>query len=266
MPFDDQLFAALHDAARAAGDLALGYFRPGLATSAAVEMKAGDSPVTIADRQADALLASRLGALAPDAAWLSEETADTPARLRHSRLFIVDPIDGTRGFIAGDPRWTVSIALVEHGRPVMAVLHAPALGETYGAAAGRGAWLNNARLRVSPQAALEGGKVAGPKPLAAALRARGHSFELAEKIPSLAYRIALVADGRLALASDKAHEWDIAAADLIVEEAGAALVDDEGRPLRYNKANLQHGNLTAAALPILDRLFPARRASARTHP
>lgn len=255
-PFDDRTFAALHDAAREAGDLALAYFRPGLHTHAAVEMKAGNSPVTEADKRADALLAARLLPLLPDAAWLSEETADTPARLAHARVFVVDPIDGTRGFIAGDPRWTVSVALVEDGRPVMAVVHAPALGETYGAARGRGAWLNNAEIVCSSRTTLAGACVAGPKPMADKLAAAGHAFELAGKIPSLAYRIALVADGRLdvALASTHAHEWDIAAADLIVAEAGGALVDAGGLLLRYNKPDPTHGPLFAAPLALLGLL------------
>ena len=266
-PFDDRTFAALHDAAREAGDLALAYFRPGLHTNAAVEMKAGNSPVTEADKAANALLAMRLLALLPDAAWLSEETADTPVRLAHRRVLVVDPIDGTRAFIAGDPRWTVSVALVENGRPVMGVVHAPALGETYGAAAGRGAWLNNIRIASSSRTNLASGRVAGPKPMADRLAAKGHVFEMAEKIPSLAYRIANVADGRLdvALAAADAHEWDIAAADLIVQEAGAALLDEEGRILRYNKPDLKQGPLIAAPLALLALLAGPQFASRALH-
>lgn len=254
LPFDDRIFAALHDAARAAGEQALGFFRPGERTSADVATKAGGSPVTEADHAANDVLRRRLTALLPDAGWLSEETADTPDRLSRARVFIVDPIDGTRGFVAGDPRWTISVALVEEGEPVMAVLHAPALGETFAAARGRGAWLNN---RLIAAGSLEsGGRVAGPKPMAERLRRAGYQFELAAKIPSLAYRIALCADGRLGIgfASADSHEWDLAAADLILREAGGALWDARWRPLRYNQPDLSRGALMAGPKALLQRI------------
>jgi myo-inositol-1(or 4)-monophosphatase len=119
----------LIDAAREAGAIALTYFRPGERTSARIDYKAGGSPVTEADFAVDAFLRARLGAAFPGAGWLSEETEDDPRRLACSNILIVDPIDGTRGFLAGDPRWAVSIALVVAGRPVAGVVHAPALAE-----------------------------------------------------------------------------------------------------------------------------------------
>ena len=247
-PFDDMLFAAIVEAARAAGTLALGFFRPDAQTSAAVAYKAGNSPVTEADRQADALLKHRLCALVPQAAWLSEETPDGPARLGAATLFIVDPIDGTRAFMSGDRRWAVSVALVEHGRPVMAVVHAPALGQTFAAALGRGAWLNNGMIKVADAAPAAGLRLAAPKFLADALRQDGLDFALVPKIPSLAWRFASVAAGWLdiGLASPQAHEWDIAAADLILHEAGGCLVDLDGQCVRYNQARTQQGILVAA--------------------
>ena len=242
------LFAAIVEAARAAGDLALGFFRPDAPTSAAVAYKAGNSPVTEADRQADALLKHRLCGLVPEAAWLSEETPDGPARLDAAKLFIVDPIDGTRAFMSGDRRWAVSVALVEHGRPVLAVVHAPALGQTFAAAFGRGAWLNNALIKVADAAPVDRSRLAAPKFLADALQRDGLDFSLAAKIPSLAWRFASVAAGWLdiGLASPQAHEWDIAAADLILQEAGGCLVDLDGQGVRYNQARTQQGILVAA--------------------
>ena len=247
-PFDDQLFSAIVAAARAAGDLALGFFRPDALTSAAVAYKAGNSPVTEADKQADALLQQRLGGLVPEAAWLSEETPDGPARLGAAKLFIVDPIDGTRAFMAGDRRWAVSVALVEYGRPVLAVVHAPALGQTFAAAAGRGAWLNNDLIHVSAASPAGQLRLAAPKSLADALAEGGIAFALAPKIPSLAYRFASVAAGwlDLGLASTRAHEWDIAAADLILQEAGGCLIDLDGQRLLYNRPETQQGILVAA--------------------
>src|SRR5579871_3774843 len=102
----------LIDAAREAGEVALRFFRPGAETSAAVHSKAGGSPVTAADLAADRLLGERLADAFPEAGWLSEETADNPGRLERRALIVVDPIDGTRAFVAGDARWAVCAALI----------------------------------------------------------------------------------------------------------------------------------------------------------
>ncbi len=131
--------------------------------SAQVESKAGGSPVTEADLAADALLKQRLGEAFPDAGWLSEETADDPERLDRRTLIVVDPIDGTRAFVAGDPRWAVSAALVVDGRPFAGVVHAPALDETYTAARGSGAELNGAALAVRTSSDRSRLSAAGPK-------------------------------------------------------------------------------------------------------
>ena len=137
----------LASAAREAGALALRYFRPGARTSAQVESKIGGSPVTDADLAADALMKRRLREALPEAGWLSEETADDFERLSRRSLIVVDPIDGTRAFVIGDPHWAVSAALVIDGRPIAGVVHAPALDETYAAARGAGATLNGAQAQ-----------------------------------------------------------------------------------------------------------------------
>src|SRR5262249_39192061 len=144
-----------------AGALALEHFNPGGRTSARVVTKPGGSPVTDADLAADSLLRCRLRAALPDAGWLSEETVDDFERLSRRSLIIVDPIDGTRAFVIGDPRWCVSVALVVDGRPVAGVVHAPALGETYAAAHGGGATFNDAAL--ASAAAWPPRAAAGPK-------------------------------------------------------------------------------------------------------
>ena len=136
----------LVSAAREAGALALEHFHVGGRTSARVVTKAGGSPVTDADLAADALLKRRLQEALPDAGWLSEETVDDFERLSRRSLIIVDPIDGTRAFVIGDPRWCVSVALVVDERPVAGVVYAPALDETYAAARGGGATFNGAPL------------------------------------------------------------------------------------------------------------------------
>ncbi|MGH6851164.1 MAG: inositol monophosphatase family protein, partial [Methylocella sp.] len=145
----DGLAASFLDAARGAGALALAYFRPGAATSAGISHKAGGSPVTEADYLVDRFLRQRLETLVPEAGWLSEETADTSARLTKNVVLVVDPIDGTRSFMRGQGSWAIAIALVEQGRPLIGVVHAPALGETYVAVRGAGAWLNDTAIEVS---------------------------------------------------------------------------------------------------------------------
>jgi myo-inositol-1(or 4)-monophosphatase len=250
----------LIDAAHEAGAIALNFFRPGAQTSARVDYKAGGSPVTQADLEVDAFLRARLGGALAGAGWLSEETEDDPGRLGLAKVLIVDPIDGTRAFLAGDPRWAVAIALVVEGRPVAGVVHAPALDETYAAARGRGATLNGATIAVSARTTLDHARIAGPKPMVDAIgRAAGLSFDHQPKIPSLAYRMALLARGAidLALASEKSHDWDIAAADLILEEAGGRLVEAKGQPLVYNRAQTRHGALFGASAAMSGPLVEA---------
>ena len=251
-------------AAREAGEVARVWFRPGAKTSAAVESKPGGSPVTEADLAADAFLKRRLGEAFPEAGWLSEETADDALRLDRRALIVVDPIDGTRAFVAGDPRWTVSVALVVDGRPIAGVVHAPALGETYAAARGGGATLNGAPLSVS--AAGDGGafRVAGPKPLLNAIGARiGATLEIVPFVPSLAYRMCLAASRSLdfAAAGPDSHDWDIAAADLVLEEAGGRLVEAAGERMRYNQALIRRGALLGTPDALAARLLDAFRAA-----
>jgi myo-inositol-1(or 4)-monophosphatase len=252
-------------AASEAGEIALGFFRLGERTSARVDYKTGGSPVTEADLAVDAFLHARLGEVFASAGWLSEETEDDPERLNQTSVLIVDPIDGTRGFLAGDPRWAVSVALIVAGRPVAGVVHAPALGETYAAARGCGSSLNGGAIEASHRETLADSRIAGPKSMIDSIaRAAGVSFLAQPKIPSLAYRMALVASGALDLAvgSEKAHDWDIAAVDLIVEEAGGRLVEAEGAPLRYNNAETRRGLLFAASTRLVGPLVAAGRLAA----
>ena len=244
--------------------LALGFFRLGAATSAEVKAKVGGSPVTEADLAADALLKRRLGAAFPEAGWLSEETADDAARLTRRALIIVDPIDGTRAFVAGDARWAVSIALVVDGRPVAAVVHAPALEETYAAARGAGATLNEARIATARPSHLERFSAAGPKHILQAMGAAfGASVEIVPRVPSLAYRLCLAARGAIdiAAAAGNSHDWDVAAADLLLEEAGGRLTDASGGRLTYNRKQTRRGPLFAAPEPLAQALLPGFRAA-----
>jgi len=256
-----RLAAAMTEIAIEAGAIAARFFRPDRQTGAAVSYKDGGSPVSEADLAADAYLRERLLQLLPDAGWLSEETEDTAARLDKQTLFIVDPIDGTRAFIKGDRRWGVSLAIVEAGRPVAGVLHMPALEETYVATLGGGAARNGRKLAASPRTNLDGATIGGPRKTLEALVKSGLALDLREREPSLAYRLALVGAGDIdaALASANACDWDIAAADLIIREAGGLLSKLDGTPPLYNAPQPRHGVLAASGARLHELLIAALR-------
>ncbi|MDO9412746.1 MAG: 3'(2'),5'-bisphosphate nucleotidase CysQ [Pseudolabrys sp.] len=204
------------------------------------------SPVSDGDIAVNNLLHTKLRALVPQAGWLSEETEDDVAGRSVQQAWVVDPIDGTRAYIAGFPDWTISVALVEEGRPRLAALYAPVTDEMFLAVAGQGTTLNGAR--VSANNGDSGGKSAGPKRYLDQLAALSPDTLPQPKVHSLALRLTRVAHGGLdvAFASPGSHDWDLAAADLLVHEAGGALTDLTGRTLRYNQPHTAHPSLIAA--------------------
>ena len=238
-----------------AAAMALPYFREGGHTSARVWSKAGGSPVTEADVAVDTFLKIRLSELVPQAAWLSEETQDDPARIGQDLVWIVDPIDGTRAFLSGHPDWSIAVALLARGEPLLGVVNAPAGQVAYEAVRGRGATRNGAAIAVSTQDALPGARVTGPKPMFERLSrgvGRGGApadFHLIERIPSLALRLVRVAEGAIdvGLVTANARDWDLAAADLILREAGGVVCDLTGRAPAYNRPDPVHGELVAVA-------------------
>lgn len=245
--------------AETAGDMALELREAGLDT----DYKPTDrSPVTNADLAVDAFLKAELMALEPAAGWLSEETADDPARLARRRLFLVDPIDGTRAYIKRAPWWSVSIAVVEDGRPVLGVVHAPQLDETYAAVAGEGAWLGGQRLQPSDATDLENCEIIGD----AHALAKGDwptpwPTMRFQSRNSIAYRLCLVASGVFdaALTLTPKNDWDLAAGDLIAREAGAFVGDHQGHEFIYNRAKPMQKSLVCAA-PGLAPLILSRVA------
>ena len=210
--------------------------------------KHGDSPVSEADIAVDKLLRERLTRLEPDAAWLSEETEDDRTRLGAARLWVVDPIDGTRAYVNGRTYWSVAVALVEHGRPIAGAVFAPMEDGLYLAAAGEGATRDGVTLTVDTSESFEQARAAGPKPMLGKLAEHAPTLVALPKIHSLALRLARVASARLevAFASQDSHDWDIAAADIIVQEAGGALTTLAGDTLVYNSREARHGALVAA--------------------
>jgi myo-inositol-1(or 4)-monophosphatase len=247
--------------AREAGDIAMAYFRPGERTTAAISYKNGGSPVTEADFAVDRFLFEEMRRLAPEAGWLSEETADNDARLARESLFVVDPIDGTQAFTRGDERWAVSIALVDQGRPIAGVVHAPARGETFVAARGQGAFLNGVRLAAPSRATLSGATAVAPRPLHERLATLPQNIAIAPRTPSLALRLVGIAAGShdVVISSPNARDWDIAAADVILAETGAALAELEGGELLYNRPSSKRGMLVAAPRPLLGETLDIAR-------
>jgi myo-inositol-1(or 4)-monophosphatase len=246
--------ALIRDAAREAGGIAMRYFK----NKQEIWMKGGTSPVGEADYAVDLFLRETLTAARPYYGWLSEETTDTPARLGASRTFVVDPIDGTRAFIDGQNIWCVSIGVVEGGRPIAGVLDCPAKNEVFAAALGAGSTRNGVALKIG--AAPERPLVGGPKHLLATLPDNlAETVRRAGYIPSLAYRLAMVASGELTATFVKAnsHDWDLAAADLVLSEAGGAILDRRGLRLSYAGAVPRHAALAAGSGPLLDQLVEA---------
>jgi myo-inositol-1(or 4)-monophosphatase len=233
----------LADAVREAGELALRTFRGELKSWT----KGRASPVSEADLAVDALLRERLLTIL-DAGWLSEETEDDPARLERPDVWVVDPIDGTRAYLAGLPDWAISAALVSSGRPVVAALYAPVSDELFLSVAGSGATLNGVPIHASSGDRLAGAKISGAKRRLDLLAAVEPRIATVARVPSLALRLARVATGALdaTLAAPDGHDWDLAAADLLVHEAGGALTTLTGDSLIYNRRDPVHGALVAA--------------------
>ena len=245
---DESDLELLVAAATAAGREALKFFR----NDVKIWWKnAGTSPVTAADHAANDILKEMLLKARPNYGWLSEESEDDPARLGQEFVFIVDPIDGTRAFMNGLDTWCVSAAVTARGRTVAGVLYAPSLDELYVATADGRVEKNGRPLRISSGT----GRIrvsAADDMIKRFTRPLG-DIERIAKIPSLAYRLAMVADGRLdaTIVKPNAHDWDLAAADLILTNAGGGVRDIHGRRPLYNSETARHGILFAAREDLL---------------
>jgi myo-inositol-1(or 4)-monophosphatase len=260
MTFLDDDHALLVDAVREAGALAMTYF----GTAVKSWDKEGGTPVSDADLEVNALLQRRLRQARPDYGWLSEETEDDTARLSCRRVWVVDPIDGTRAFLQGTPHFCHAVALVEDGRPILAALYNPAVDEFYEAMAGQGARLNGSSIRASDRQELAGCGMAayGPMFKHPAWREPWPDMNIIQR-DSVAYRLAMVASGAadVAFGLNTKQDWDLAAADLIVREAGGRVSSAGGHPLSYNGAEPKHRSFLAAG-PVLHDVLLQRVRSA----
>jgi 3'(2'), 5'-bisphosphate nucleotidase len=246
----------LADIVDEASELVLPFWRSELV----VDAKADESPVTEADRQAEALILARLADLFPGTPVVSEEHAavfGTPQAVG-PRFFLVDPIDGTRAFVRGDRYFTVNIALVQHGRVVAGAIGAPALGQTWFTARG-GAWRRGPEADAAPIHARRWRSGEATAVLSHTIRedaadalAAEYGFSRRRGVDS-SYKLCLVAQGDADIypRHGPTMEWDIAAGHAIVEAAGGTVLNYDGSPLIYGKADegFRNGWFVARGVP-----------------
>lgn len=248
----------LLDVVLEAGKIGLKYFK----SENEVWYKEGNSPVSQADYEIDSYLKSEFSTHRPSYGWLSEETEDSLDRLNKERVFIADPIDGTRGFINGHNEWCISVAIVEEGKPIEAILHCPALDRTFLASKGKGLEILGEQTLI--QNNQDKPLVTGSKKLIDTIQELPEApFDVLDFIPSLAYRLALVATGELdgAFARQGASEWDIAAAHLILSESDCVLTDANQSEINYNKPSVKVPALIATHKKRYESIFTlAKRA------
>lgn len=222
----------------------------------------GQGPVSQADLEIDEMLRERLGRARPDYGWLSEESAQVSGA--SERCFIVDPIDGTRAYLDGQTGFAHALAVIEHGVPVAAVIYLPLRGLRYTAACGGGAHLNGAAIRVRARSEVTGAEMLVSRPQLAPELWPGGVPDVARHFrPSLAWRLALVAEGRFdaMLTLRPTWHWDSAAGALLVTEAGGVVTDGQGAPLRFDTPEPQSAGIIAAG-PALHSALMQRRSGA----
>ena len=248
----------LAEAAIEAGKIARKHFRTDVKT---YEKPDDAGPVTAADLEINEMLEDRLGAARPDYGWLSEESEDTEDRLDKDRVFIIDPIDGTRAFIEGYEGFSVALAVAEQGRVIAAAVDMPAFGELYSAAIGQGTSKNDRALQATGPERVEDATV-----LAAQIQMREQNWP--GGVPpltrhfrsSLAWRMCLVAEGSFdtMLTFRRSYEWDLAAGALILSEAGVKVTDGLGKPMAFNSPEGMQDGVLAAPPHLHDQIMTYR--------
>lgn len=240
-------------AARAAGEAVMRAFR----VEQEVTFKSADQPVTEADLSADRILRRALLAERPGYGWLSEETADSPERLARSRVWVVDPIDGTNSFVSGRAEFVVCVGLVEDGRPVLGVVHNPATGEVFHAVEGGGAFRDGAPLRVSERGPGDAPRMVGSRwEMKRGELAGFRSWEVTP-LGSTAYKMCRVAEGAAEgfVSRGPKSEWDVCAPEVIVREAGGRVTCLDGSRPAYNRPDPSWAGIACSNGPVHDELL-----------
>ena len=222
------------DASFKAGEIIMQYY----CDDYEIKEKGYHNPVTTADNEADSYLKSTLMSARPQYGWLSEETVDSKSRLSKERVWIVDPLDGTKEFIEGVPQFVVSIALVEKGTPIIGVLHNPVTKETFHAVKGKGTYLDGNVYRCSIKDSTTDMLI---------LNSRSETrkglwepykqyFKELKPIGSVAYKMGLTATGKadIFVTLRPKNEWDVCAGTCLINEAGGKVIDLNGKELTFN--------------------------------
>lgn len=232
----------MEEAAKLAGTCIMHYFQPGahIHAHANLKEKCLNNPLTQADLDADQLLRQKLLTNRPEYGWLSEETIDTSTRLSQQRVWVVDPIDGTKEFITGLPQFAVSIGLVDNGQPIAACVYNPASDELFSAVLHGGTRLNGKTINTSQNGTLQDASCLASR--SETKRGEWETFKTILNITtmgSIAYKLALVASGRfdLTFTITPKNEWDFCAGTLLVQEAGGRVSHKDGQPCRFNQQN-----------------------------
>ena len=243
-------------AALQAGDLILNYYK----NDYEIKDKGYRNPVTTADYAADSRIKEILTSTKSEYGWLSEETVDSPERLTKERVWVVDPLDGTKEFIEGIPHFVVSIALVEKGTPIVGVLFNPVTGEIFTAAKGEGAQLNDEPIRCASKDHLRDMVILNSR--SETNRGLWQPFNKAfgelRAIGSVAYKLGLTAAGKADIFASlrPKNEWDICAGNCIINEAGGKLINLKGDYISYNqKRTLIEPGLIAGDINAVDKTF-----------
>lgn len=223
----------------------------------AVTRKANNDLLTQADLLANDILKAQLIEAFPGYGWLSEESVDDPERVNCARTWIVDPIDGTKEYAQGIPEYAVSVALVEHGEPILACVFNPAADELYFAEKGGGAWLDDQRLSCDNSA---DDKLLLLASRSEVLRGEWDVFQQQHDVKiigSIAYKLALVAAGRAhaTFSLGPKSEWDIAGGALLVTEAGGIVTNRQRQPFVFNQPKVLVNGIVAAASGVCERVF-----------
>jgi myo-inositol-1(or 4)-monophosphatase len=262
MSYQRELDVALA-AARAAGKIVLRYYH----SDTGHWEKSKDNPLTLADLESDRVIGEHLRAAFPKDAILSEETVDDPSRLANDRVWIVDPVDGTKEFTKRIPEFGVSIALTVRGEPVVGVILNPAAATTVWASCGDGCFRDGTRVRVSDKTRLEDAAVIASRTEISRDQFKPYDGWFAEIRPvgSIAWKLACVASGAgdLNISVAPKNEWDVCAGDVLVREAGGVYVGFDRTTRRYNQAKtLIEAGMCAGSTLLVDAFLAREKARA----
>lgn len=260
MPERPSLYQHLQETIIRAGERAGEYFRKDIT----IETKPDGSKVSVADYAVNDLLKAELTAYDPRIAWLSEESEVSDERLDARHIWIVDPIDGTHSFLKGDKDWTIVAALIEEGEPILGAVYNPVQQELYMAEKGSGATLNGTPISVTDTENLKDTKIIASKSQFERVFSNDHERPNRFWRCSMAYRIALVAAGKAdaTISMSPKNDWDIAAAHIILDEAGGRMSTQKGISISYNKPKLRHSGVLASNSPIYKPLISLTTAVA----